>query len=52
LFNNNPEYSRDTFLATLGLDMKSMDENEILEKLQNMPVEKIMEGQKNFTVRA
>ena len=30
--------------------MSAMDENEILDKLQNMPVEKIMEGQKNFSV--
>ena len=42
--------AKNVFLSTLGLDVKSMNEHEILEKLQNMPAEEIMEGQKNFTV--
>ena len=41
----------DVFLNTLGLDLKSMGEEKVLEALQEMPAEKILDGQKNFTVK-
>ncbi|XP_076818139.1 fatty acyl-CoA hydrolase precursor, medium chain-like [Clavelina lepadiformis] len=49
LFSDDLAVVRDLFLKQFGLDAKTMEDGDILEKLQSLSVEQILEAQKGFT---